>query len=174
MLATPRGGLALDFHRHWFRAHEACGHRHGAILMESEQSHRLALALTHRVGQDASAEQTGAGLVALCREISEALEPILGPRGVSALYQRSFDRTLAGFPWLAAAAEGLQTSLGVLALRPVLAQQGHEAAAAGAAAFLLAFHELLSSLVGLSLTEQLLQSILKDSSSGASAQDLLP
>jgi hypothetical protein len=56
-------------------------------------------------------------------------------------------------------------------LKPVLAQQTSEAAAAGGKALLHAFYELLAGLVGHSLIERLLRSVWEDASSGAPAQD---
>jgi hypothetical protein len=66
---------------------------------------------------------------------------------------------------------GMQTALDLPALEATLATQDSVDAAAGGGDLLQAFHELLASLVGTSLTEQLLSSIWANSSRGDAAQD---
>lgn len=122
---------------------------------------RLADTLADRAGKDPDAERVATAMVSICEDISAALSPILGQQGVTALYERSVYRAAVAHPWIAAVGKGLQTPLGVEAFRPVFAQQSSDSAAAGGVAFLTAFSELLISLVGLALAEQLLQSIWK-------------
>ena len=133
---------------------------------------RLADTLADRAGKDPDAERVATAMVSICEEISAALSPILGQQGVTALYERSVYRAAVAHPWLAVAGKGLQTPLGVEAFRPVFAQQSSDRAAAGGVAFLTAFSELLSSLIGLALAEQLLQSIWKTRLNSASTKDI--
>ena len=127
--------------------------------MENQVCQRLVASLSQRVEEGANAEHLANAIFAICQEISVVLDPILGQKGVAALYQRSLDRTLAGFPWMAAASESIQSPLGIGAIKLVIAQQSNSNAAAGGKAFLLSFCAVLSSLIGPPLTEQLLQSI---------------
>ena len=127
-----------------------------------------------RVGADASAAQVAAAAVATWQEIDAALAPIVGPRGVAALYRRSLHLTSAAHPWLAGASAGLHDAIDLAALDVVLARQDSASAAAGGDALLQTFHDLLATLVGASLTERLLRSVWANTSSGSPAQDATP
>ena len=141
------------------------------MTTERKEGRGIATPLANRVGPDADAAQIAEAVVTICQEISAALTPIVGPRGVAALYERSLYLSSATYPWLMAArTQGLQT-LETAALQAALSQQAGPAAAAGGSAFLEAFHALLSSLVGASLTERLLRSVWAHPTSGSSAQD---
>jgi hypothetical protein len=86
-----------------------------------------------------------------------ALTPILGKRGVAALYQRSLHRARASHPWLCDPDETIPATIDLAALQAAIAGRDRESAAAGGRAFLQAFHDLLASLVGPSLTGRLLR-----------------
>ncbi len=113
-------------------------------------------------------------MVALWEEVDAALTPIIGKRGVLALYQRSLFLVKAEHPWLAAMNEGVQKEFDLAALRSVVLQQDRATAAKGGFALLQTFQELLTSLVGPSLAERLLRCVWTDPSSGAPAQDRSP
>lgn len=104
-------------------------------------------------------------------EIETALAPILGQQGVAALFKRSLYLTGAAHPWLTGRHEGAQPAVDLLTFKALLAQQTSAEAAAGASALLQQFHDLLSSLVGPSLTERLLRSVWAKPLSGSHAQD---
>lgn len=110
-------------------------------------------------------------VVSTWQDIDATLRPILGQRGVASLYRRSLHLTSARHSWLASMPDGMQATLDLSTLEAALAAQGNIDAAAGGGDLLQAFHELLASLVGTSLTEQLLRSIWANSSRGAAAQD---
>jgi len=122
--------------------------------------------------------QVADAIFAIWAELDDALTPILGPRGVAALYQRSLHLVAQAHPWLAAPNEDEPPAVGPAALKSALSRQGSGAAAAGGSAFLLTFEELLASLVGHSLTERLLRSVWAAPSSSPSsrplAQDTMP
>lgn len=130
--------------------------------------------LARRVGVDASAAQVATAAVATWHEIDAALAPIVGPRGVAALYKRSLHLARAAHPWLAGASAGLHDAFDPATLGAVLAQQDGASAAAGGDALFQIFHDLLATLVGASLTERLLRSVWANTSSGSSAQDATP
>jgi hypothetical protein len=142
--------------------------------MGSQESSRLAAPLAHRVAKDADAARIAEAIASTWQEIDAALTPIIGQRGVAALYKRSLYLTAATHPWLGATHQSVQPTLDLAALRSVFAQQTSADAAAGGSALLQTFHELLASLVGPSLTERLLRSVWADSSSGSPAQDTSP
>lgn len=126
------------------------------------------------VGEDATAAQIADAVVATWHEIELVLSPIVGPRGVAALYQRSLHLTGAVHPWMADRHEGLQTEMDLPALRSLIAQQASAEAGAGGRALLQTLYRLLGSLVGPSLTERLLHAVWEHSLSGPPAQDSKP
>lgn len=142
--------------------------------MESQEGQQIAAALAHRVGKTADAAQPTDAIVSVWQEIDDALSPILGKRGVAALYRRSLHLTSPAYPWLAGPHESIQTAIDLAALKIVFAQQSGANATAGAGALLQTFHELLATLVGPSLTERLLRSVWANSLSGPPAQDTTP
>lgn len=139
--------------------------------MESQATGRMAAPLANRVGTDASAAQVADAVVATWQEIDAALNPIVGRKGVAALYKRSLYLTGAAHPWLAGMHEGAQAAIDLAALKSVLAQQSSADAALGGNALLQTFYQLLGSLVGPSLTERLLRSVWEHTSRGPPAQD---
>ena len=113
--------------------------------------------------------------IATLHAIDAALSPIISQRGVAALYKRSVHVTRADYPWLTTAYEGALAATGEFEpLRAALSQQSGPVAAAATAALLRAFHDLLVTLIGGSLTERLLGVIWDDHSSGNAAQDISP
>lgn len=138
------------------------------------QSRPTAAPLAHRVGAGADAAQLAAAVFAIWAELDDALTPILGPRGVAALYQRSLHLAAQAHPWLAAPNEDDPPAVGPAALQSALSRQSSGAAAAGGSAFLQTFHELLASLVGHSLTVRLLRSVWAAPSSSPPALDTMP
>lgn len=108
------------------------------------------------------------------QNIEQLLTPILGPRGVAALYQRSLHLTRATHPWLAQPAEIAQPAIDLMALRTLFEQQDRTAAAAAATALLQSFHDLLASLIGHPLTERLLGPVWAHSPGPTAAQDISP
>lgn len=123
---------------------------------------------------ESDADMVAASAAAIWRDVQAALAPIVGERGVAALYKRSLHLACGDHPWLNAAFED-DVPLLFDALRRALAQRTAAEAAAGHGALLQLFHDLLTSLIGSSLTERLLGSPpVVNFSSGAAAQDSLP
>ncbi len=119
----------------------------------------------------ADPEQIADTAVATWLGVSAALSPIIGEGGVAALYKRSVYLRRMDYPWLEAA-QGVDFASDQYAcLRASLSQQTSSNAAAANAVLLQTFHDLLADLIGGSLTERLLRSVLADSSSGDAVQD---
>jgi len=130
--------------------------------------------LAGRVPADANAEQLAHAIVAVWRDIDLALNPIIGHRGVAALYNRSLRLAAAAHPWLTNGHADALAAIDVTALRADLLQQpAAEAAAAGTALFH-SFEQLLGSLVGPALTAQLLQSVWTHPAGRPPEQDDIP
>jgi hypothetical protein len=142
--------------------------------LESQQGPRWPEPLASRLGADAGVEQIVDTIMAVWRETEDALSPIIGQRGVAALFHRSLKLVSATHPWLAAGLGGALDAVDPKALRATLLQQPAAEAAAGGAALFRSFHDLLASLVGAPLTDRLLRSVWAPSTSAPPAQDLSP
>ena len=127
--------------------------------------------LAGRVRDDASAGQIADAIAALWQEIDAALHPVIGHRGVAALYNRSLHLAAAGHPWLAIGHQGTPAAVDLSTLKAALEQQAAAEAAAGGLARFESFHDLLASLVGASLTDRLLHSVWARSAGASPAQD---
>jgi hypothetical protein len=123
------------------------------------ESDRIIVALGRRVGSDPGADGVARSIASLWRDIDVNLSPILGARGVAMLYKRSLVLASAVHAWLPRVDEPLPTAVDLAPLQAALMQQDNAVALDGGSAFLRTFYELLSSLVGPSLTERLLRSI---------------
>jgi hypothetical protein len=118
---------------------------------------------SHRIAESA---------IATWHDIDAALGPVIGQRGVSRLYKRCLNLKRTDYPWLAAVEEAFPGAGEFDALQRALSQQPSAVAAAASAALLQTFYNLLTKLIGVSLTTQLLQSVRGFSPSGhASSQD---
>jgi hypothetical protein len=109
------------------------------------------------VAHEASAAQVADAMIATWCEIDAALTPIIGRRAVLALYERSLTLAARSHPWLAGTHKGTQ-ALDLAALKAVIARRGGAEAAHGSRALLQSFNELLSSLIGPSLSKRTLRS----------------
>ena len=141
----------------------------------SQEDDRIALAVAQRAGEGADAARVADAIIALWQQIESVLAPILGQRGVAALYKRSLHLAIAAHPWLELQ-EDLQVTMDLAALKSVIAEQDSADAAAGGVAMLHTFHILLTSLIGSSLTGRLLDAVWTHSSPSSSspAQDPSP
>lgn len=92
----------------------------------------------------------------LWRATESALAPIIGRRGFAALYQRSVHMCAPRFPWLAECADEHDGAMNLDQLRLVLESQSSVGAASASVALHDCFRELLTSLVGKSLSTRLL------------------
>jgi hypothetical protein len=142
--------------------------------MESRESRPRVAASVLKVGEDAEVAQIADAILSTWSEVDEALRPVIGHGGVVALYKRSLYLTIPHHPWLTGAQGGVHATMDLATLKATLVQQSSADAAAACSAFLVTFKELLTSLVGLSLTERLLRSVWANSSSGPPAQDNSP
>lgn len=142
--------------------------------MDSTESPRGAAPPSRGAVEPVDAAQAADAMVATCQKIDAALIPIIGHRGVAALYGRSLHLVAATHPWLAAAHAGVEAPMDLAVLKSVLARQSGAGAAAGGRALVRTFLDLLATLIGRSLTERLLLSVWEDLLSGPAAQDISP
>ncbi len=126
---------------------------------DSSSHRRVTAPLAWRIADDSTAAEIAAACGALWLELETVLSPIIGPRGVAALGWRSLHLTGVDHPWLATRPPGGPDKLDATLLVSLLAQRSSDEAAVTANCFLQTFHGLLSSLIGVSLTERLLRTV---------------
>lgn len=126
------------------------------FFMEHQESSRLSHNLGLLAAQCADSARLASAIVCIWVEIEAALAPVIGKRGLAALYERSLHMARAGYPWLTPADEGVEAAMDLTALKTALMGQDSASAAAGGGAHLQALYELLGSLISLSLTQRLL------------------
>lgn len=139
---------------------------------DRQAGRQIAASLACHAGTVATASQVADATVAAWTAVCAALAPIVGQRGVAALYKRSLHLNRKDHAWLEAATRGSDLSVDTALLRSALITQNADDAAAAAAAVLQTFYELLAMLVGPALTERLLRSVWANFSSGPPAQDI--
>lgn len=113
-------------------------------------------------------------VVSVWRDIDAALAPVIGHRGVAALFSRSFHLTRADYPWLTASHESMAEPMDFAALQSTLSQQTTGSVVSLNGALLQKFVELLANLIGVSLTERLLRPVIDIHSAGDTAQETSP
>jgi hypothetical protein len=127
--------------------------------MESQTSSRILVTLAARTRNGTGEGETAACVVAVCEEIGAAFTPIMGSRGVAALYKRSLYLTAQAHPTLLGLQEQVQAEIDPSPLMTALTPLSDAEATRIGSALLIAFYELISSLIGPSLTERLLRSL---------------
>lgn len=138
---------------------------------EDQEERRWPAPLAGRVAGNADAGQIADAVVAIWLEIDQSLHPVIGHRGVAALFNRSLKLTAAAYPWLAAGHRGALAAVDSSALRAALVQRTAAEAGAGCCALFDSFHALLASLVGPALTSRLLRTAWARPSGDPPAQD---
>ncbi len=115
--------------------------------------------LAQRVAVNADATQIAAAVAAVLGEVDAALRPVVGQRGVAALFSRSVKLTAAAHPWLAQVGQDALSEFDPATLKPLFEQQTAAMALSCGNKLLVNFHQLLASLIGSALTERLLQPV---------------
>ncbi|TPG08514.1 hypothetical protein EAH75_19325 [Rhodanobacter glycinis] len=133
-----------------------------ASLVESQESHRIVVTLVQRARDGADVQQLAEFIVSAWQTIETFLSPIIGQRSVATLYKRSFYLASRKHPWLMDMHEGMQATMNLAALKAALLEQSSAEIAAGAGVALQMFYEVLTNLIGASLTERLLRSVWAD------------
>jgi hypothetical protein len=126
--------------------------------MQSEAL-RIQATIADLAAINADAERVAEVAASTWREIYAVLSPVIGPGGVAALYQRAQHLIRGPYPWLATVREDPLLPGEFAALQRVLSQQTSAQIAAANGALLQSFSDLLTNLIGVSLTERLLRSV---------------
>jgi hypothetical protein len=115
--------------------------------------------IASRFEAEADSARTAAIITSTFETVHATLVPVIGTSGVTVIFFRSREIASRVHPWLAVP-EHDDSPPGFGALRTILAKQNPRTAAAGGNAIITSFHELLSGMVGASLTERLLRPVL--------------
>lgn len=121
---------------------------------------------------DDGAQMVADAAVARWESMVDALMPVLGQRGVAALYRRTLDVAGRTHPCLLLARETTDHVRFEPLHQVLLAQPANQAAMATDAS-IQTFHELLNSLIGIALTQKLLGSLWSTTFSGSPVQNRL-
>jgi len=140
--------------------------------MQSQERDGIAAFLEGAVKSGASSQELAALVATTLRGIDQALVPIIGQRGMAALYKRSLHLCLPMHPWLpVVVADGVESGMNVAALSVALAERTSADAAVAGTRLLEGLHALLTTLIGESLTERLLRPVWATFLSGPTARD---
>jgi hypothetical protein len=108
------------------------------------------------------------------KQVHDALAPLIGQSGATALYRRAVHLARADRPWLDPAFLGAVTPGDFSAYRDAMAQQDSAIAAGAHDETQRALRALLINLIGPSLTARLLQAAAVSPSAGKAVQDPSP
>ncbi|OPB01031.1 hypothetical protein BFW87_01135 [Pseudomonas fluorescens] len=103
-----------------------------------------------------------------------ALAPIIGQQGVAALYRRSLHLCVSNHPRLAHTYDSVLATMDLIALKSALVEQNETDALFFGEVLLTTLYELLTTLIGPSLTARLLADVWLPSSSDTSSQEISP
>lgn len=145
-----------------------------AMSTLSEESRQILASLTHRVGPNADIATTAQAITSILQNMDTALTPIIGQQGVAALYRRSLHLCAANHLRLAGTYDSVQASLDLTALKSVLVEQSEADALFFGEVLLTTFYELLTTLIGPSLTARLLRGVWEPSLSDTPSQENSP
>ena len=145
-----------------------------ATLVEPDHRGSISEHLSHLFQQASDTVAIAGELVRIIADIEAVMAPILGVRGVSALYQRCVHLTRAHHRWLGDAAEVAQSSIDLPALASAFTSQSPAEATAAAHALLHSFHDLLASLIGHALSARLLDPVWMRARSRNAEKDSSP
>lgn len=147
------------------------------MAFDRQEGHRPPALLAPEMGQCPPAAHTAQAMITAWHAIDDALTPVVGARGLVALYLRAL-HLAASDPALvsteASSKRALSAATTPALLQALIARHSPADAVAIANTFRQVFHGLLSSLVGPSLTERLLSLAATSSHSSTSAQEKSP
>jgi hypothetical protein len=130
--------------------------------LESQPTRWVAAILAKRSGTHPDAIQIADATIAVWYDIATPLKSIIGRQGVAALYDRSVLLTARTHPWLVPSRSHEDHSVDIDALQSVIARQTADDAAAASGELLQTFYDVLVSLIGPALCDQLLASVRED------------
>ena len=142
--------------------------------MSTQDCRKVATALERLAAQGVAPRRIADAVVSTWQAVDVALAPVIGGKGVEALYGRSLYLVREAHPWLATLHREGRGVMDLAQLASTLEQQDGFTAAAGAGDQLASVCELLRSLIGISLTTQLLRSAWDNPFDGPTVLDRTP
>ncbi|MFJ7883033.1 hypothetical protein ACIQYF_05900 [Pseudomonas sp. NPDC096917] len=139
---------------------------------ESEDDTRIPLLLAHRVGQGADPANVADAIIATLQAIDTALAPIIGRKGVTALFRRSLHLCESSYPDLVDALDSGSDQTDYSGLSSIIGTRTQEEALLLGEQLLRTLYQLLTSLIGVSLTARLLDAVFDAPLSALQAQDI--
>lgn len=137
---------------------------------ESEEGSKIALSLAHRVGQGADHAQVADAIVATLQAIDTALAPIIGRKGVTALFRRSLHLCEPSYPDIVDALDSVSDQTDYSRLISLIETRTQEEALLFGEQLLRTLYQLLTTLIGVSLTARLLDAVFDAPLSALQAQ----
>lgn len=125
--------------------------------MQNQERDEIATLLEGAVRAGACSEELAERVATALQSIEQALVPIIGNAGITALFKRTLHLSCKTYPWLPrspASADGQET-IAVVALKTELGKRTSLEAAAAGTQLLQTFDTLLTTLIGRSLAEHL-------------------
>lgn len=141
---------------------------------QTEEEHRIVACLAHRVGGSPDIEVVAPAIVTMFEDMNAALVPIIGTRGVAALYRRSLLLCAAQYPSLAQPYESLVVAMDLAHFTALLSVQNPIDAMRFSERLLKTTYELLATLIGPALCARILYGVWENHLSAPPAQELLP
>jgi hypothetical protein len=147
---------------------------HLAMSALSEESRQIVASLAHRIGANADIAAIARAIVSTLQGMDAALTPIIGHQGGAALYRRSLQLCTSRDPRLAGIYDRAQVTFDLNALKQVLLEQSEADALLFGEVMLTTFYELLTTLIGPSLTARLLRDVWEPPLSDTPSQENSP
>ncbi|MGK2944647.1 MAG: hypothetical protein ACSLFC_07895 [Desulfuromonadales bacterium] len=119
----------------------------------------IRITLAHRAGDAPDASAVAEATASTWRQVAALLTPVIGARGVDVIFRRALSLTSKIFQWLALGeAQGDSVAL-LVSLKAQLAGQETDVAAEAGCTLMVTFIELLTTLIGESLTERMVSPV---------------
>jgi hypothetical protein len=140
----------------------------------SEESRQIVASLAHRVGPTADIASIAEAIISILQDMDAALTPIIGQQGVVALTRRSLLLSATTHSRLAGTYDCVRPTPGLTDLKSVLLEQSEVDAVFLGEVLLSTFYQLLTTLIGPSLTTRLLHGVWEPSLSDTPSQEISP
>lgn len=141
---------------------------------ENEEGRRIVASLAFRIGHVANIDQIADVIIAMLQETNAALVPIIGPKGVAALYRRSLHVCMALHTQMDGVYIRSSEPLELSDLKSILIQQNKNDVIFFGEELLKALYKLLTTLIGPSLSGRLLLDVWENNLSAPPVQETSP
>lgn len=141
---------------------------------DTDEDRRVVAFLEQRIQGSADNAVVAEAIIAMLEGMNTTLVPIIGSKGVAALYRHSLFLCIHKKPALATLYEPFVIAMDLAPFGAMLREQNRNDALCLGETLLKTTYELLATLIGPSLSARLLHGVWDISSSAPSAQELLP